>query len=257
MTVGILATAGGSARADLGIQLDGSALAFQYTRTPGPDGLVGHIEVVDDVASSLSLAVIDTGPDKALGGLDDVLVDLAAIGSPAQFDTTLLADVFRLGPNDYLLTGTWTVSDASSAVVMEGALTSTAVGLGGGVFYFLGELSNPAGLLVGTGDDWVFTGVPEDTPDDILGIADYGLDGVDGSAGLSSGRANYTAGDLVDFHLTGFFGDLDGFFLDDDRSSSNSDLKVQTIPLPGAAMLGLIGLGVLGRFRRRRCWDQR
>jgi len=247
----VLATAAAPAKADLGLQFDVTTLTFSYEREAGPEGRVGHLSITDDASSSLTLRAVNLGLDGRFDGFDDQVVDVARINSAAQFSAVLAADVYHLGPADYRIVGTFGIADTTGATVVLGDLVSTNVGTGGGVFHFEGELRNDDGLLRGTGDDWLFQGLALDTRDDILGVGDFGLDGVDGTVRLNEGWENYKGGSLVDFHFTGYFGDLDGFFLDGDRGGANGDLKVRVVPAPGAGLLCAMGLSMVGWCKRR------
>ena len=97
----------GTAAADMGLWTKASSLQFDYTYGPGGGGLMGTIDIVDNVASSLSVSVIDMGADGIIGTGDDTLVDLAVAGSDADFSLGFHADVFQLSPG--VLQALWAI----------------------------------------------------------------------------------------------------------------------------------------------------
>lgn len=240
----------GAAEAGVGFFFDASTLRFSYVKGAGAPGSIGRVTVNDFVSSSLAVQHLDLGADGEVGGVDDTLLDMARIGNSASFDVNLVADVFKLGANNYVMQGQLRIKDASGTEVVVGDLFSPNMFIGGGFFAFDGWLSNPGGILQPDNtDSWLFTGLGEDTPDFLNGQFG-GADATDGTIRINDGRGSFANGSLVEFQFVGKFNDLDHFF-DANRGSTGADMKVAVVPVPGAALLGALGLSVAYALRRR------
>ncbi len=246
-----------SVRADLGLTFDFNLLNFEYTTAGGAPGKVGDLVIERGFSSFVEAAQATPGLDGEFFTSDEVLFDSARINAGGNFDVVLSAEVFKLGTNDYSIAGTWTLWDASgtpgdfSTAVAHGDIQSTDMSLGAFTFEFNASLYNAGGILLGAGDDWSFTGVAADTDDGPYQGQLFGLDNVDGTLGVTSGRSSYTNGGVFDFNVDfgGGLTDLDAFFAAG-HTYTNSNMQVHVVPAPAAIGLALLGLsGVMARRR--------
>lgn len=243
-------TCAGAARASIGFFFDASTLRFSYVKGAGAPGSIGRIMSNDIVSSNLTAQHLDLGADGEVGGNDDTVLDLARIGDNTKFGVSLVADVFKLGANSYSIVGQVELADATGNNVVIGQLDSTNMAVGGGFFSFDGALDNANGILQpGNTDAWLFTGLASDTPDVINGQLG-GADATDGTLRIADGRASFTDGTLVQFQFVGKFTSLDQFF-DANRGSTGADMKIAVVPVPGAMLLGSLGLSLAYALRRR------
>jgi hypothetical protein len=251
--VGIAMCSLSAAIADPGLTIDATAMRFIYTPGAGGPGSIGRIDITPNNASMLVVQELTLGTDNAFGGGDDTVVDLAKVGRPG-FTAVFSADVYSLGtPNAYAVVGTYTVTDASHAVVVDGDFSSTSAAVAGNTLFMGGSFSNPDGILRPGSplDSWNFTGDPARTPNIINGVFG-GRDGIDGTVSLDRFRDASTMADLFEFQFVGGFPDLDAFFNSGIQASTQADVKVQVVvPVPSATLLGVLGLALVASLRRR------
>ncbi|NLX12037.1 MAG: hypothetical protein GXY44_00075 [Phycisphaerales bacterium] len=243
------------AHAEIGLNIDATALRFIYTPGAGGFGSIGRIDITRGSSSALTAQMLELGGD-GLGGGNDTLIDLAKVTSESfpTFDAIFTADVFYLGqPNSYAIVGTYTVKDTTGTTVLEGDYTSDFVTLSSSTLYMGGNLANADGILrpgsPATG--WAFVGDSDKTPDNINGVFG-GQDGIDGTITMDRWRDVSTLANLFNFEFVGSFPDLDAFFNDAIQASVHADMKVSVVvPAPSAVLLGWIGLALVGWIKRR------
>lgn len=219
-----------TARADLALTyyMDSTELHYDHN-TMGlsiEDGIGSVFELL--LSDTTAFTVVDSSRLSSTSG--NVKVDLQLV---------------RNGANDYSATGVFEVTDASGSVAILADFVSTGISLSGGMLEIQGQITAQGGpgstILVNKGDSpWLFEGDSEHPTF---------LQGEDLAVGnaLSYGNGVLTT---VSFGLGGVT--LDGFF----NAGANRDLyqgtlQGQIVPLPGALLLGAIGLAVLVGVRRR------
>ena len=179
----------------------------------------------DDVA----LTTLDTA--RIIGGSNfDFMLDLTMIDLP--------------GANNWSALGTlkFTDNDMSDNAV-EAGVQSTSITLEGGTLEIKGVLMdlNPPSILVNRGDPWEFAGDFEaDTPDEDL-IANHVT---------MYNPQSYDGGDLLTLKFSLGTLTLDQFF-SDSRLVGSGEVKGSIVPVPGAVLLGLLGLGAAGMKLRK------
>ncbi len=244
-----------TAYGEIGLNLDASALRFIYTPGAGGFGSIGRIDITRNGTSTITVQQLDLAGD-GFGGGNDTIIDLAKVTpeSTPSFDAIFTADVFYLGqPNTYAVVGSYTIKDTTGTTVVEGDFSSDYVTLLSNTLFMGGSLTNADGILrpgsPATG--WTFVGDPAKTQDIINGVFG-GQDGIDGTVTLDRFRDVSTLANLFNFEFVANFPDLDAFFNDAIQASVRADVKVSVVvPAPGSAILGWIGLMLIGWIRKR------
>jgi hypothetical protein len=265
----ILAFLAGPVMADVYVHLDYSNLYFHYDKTAAgpfmPNQVIGTITVSSTGSSSHAIAeVMDSGPDGWVGTGDDILID--RIDNVSPFYVQLTADVIYLGPNSYqvvtnggqMLYGT-DGSSLTSGNSFEASFASHWLNIAatvgnppvGGAFTMTGALSTRSG------NDAIL--LDNDTPDGPAWV--YYKDGNGGtptdSISLYGGgpqiRTNYDVGSLVELQAQ-FDPNVRGLddFFGASRDATYVKMDLYIIPAPGAAVLGVLGLGLVGTGMRKR-----
>lgn len=176
------------------------------------------------------------------------VLDTAKLTGGGSFDfLTALTLVDLAGANNWSASGllNFTDSDTGSNAV-KATFTSTSIKNVDGDLEIRGILSVVSGstpLLVNRGDPWKFVGTST-----IIGEPDE-----DGNAGefTVGNRASYLNGTLLTLKIgIGKGTALDTLFgADFDLFGGESKGKI--IPAPGALLLGMMGVGLVSRLRRR------
>ncbi len=233
----MVAFAPAPAMANPHVGFDYSNMHFAYNSTTGAFNVSENSD---------SNALLDTrlvpGPsitDNAdiIGDLFDVLLGLTITGSSGSYSAS----------GTFTATDTDTGSNAIEADFAGFAVTLDSLGL----LTISGLLNTQVGnssILVnressaGAGD-WVYAGVAGDTPDS------PDADGTDGTITITN-AVDYDSGQLLVLQFSTGFTDIDVFF-GGNRSGDGGNTKGEIIPAPGAALLGFMGLGMVGWMKKR------
>lgn len=174
--------------------------------------------------------------------------------SPTAFNALLDLTVTKISANNYSIAGTFKLTDTDkTSNAIEADFSSIDVSYNSATQLLLinGRLSTRAGnssILVNRdpGDgSWVYAGQAAYTPDN------DDDDGTDGTITITDPH-NYDLGQLIwiSFNVGGF-SDLDDLFSSDVDVERGGTVHGDVVPLPGALMLGALGLGLISRLRRR------
>lgn len=249
-----------SALADVGVEIDYQGLTVTYD--PG-----GNFSLTHNTSSKADAMILGSGSvlDEA-----DIFNQLAGFGSfQLDFAGTLLNGG---GTNDISLTGLYRATDsvttlanpslAANFVAGGTGLDPDGVSYSRGILRIEGLLSPAAGnssiLVNPAGGPWVYVGKDD-------GAMGPGLDGVDNTITVDeSSRNAFNQGlfAVLEINLDRFadgtlIGDVDADTLFANAlahggfSSTSSQLQVSVVPAPPAVLLGLVGFGALGWFRKR------
>ncbi len=245
-----------AAPANAGILLDYADILIDF------DHATGKLTVVDHAGTSLKATLRDNA---------DVVLDRADIASAASFDVLFDALVSNpAGADNIGISGTLAGTDTDlGSDAYKGSLGNLAGGLGGadgiafvgGILSITTKLSGIGGsiLLDPVAGDWIFSG----TSDFPTGVGSDGLS--DQFTVADAQRDNFTTGKVIvidiavpvfgDGSSTFSFGNADDFFAAaltrDGFMSDGGDMKVTIVPAPGAALLAVMGMGMVGWIKRR------
>ncbi|MBI4580228.1 MAG: hypothetical protein HY718_11030 [Planctomycetes bacterium] len=235
--VGFVLLAGQMAWADLGLTIDADSLRFIYTRGAGGPGTIGRIDVSPTWATNLVVQQIDP--------IDGSIVDLGSFGD-APFNASFTGEVFYLGsPNSYAVMGTYAITDLSRKVVLEGDFSSTSVRLNGDTLSIGGALFNQDGILQsGLTSGYASSG---------------GAKGAGPSLGTSWDEllSSSLLDNALEVQMAEGYSGLDAFFGHNIRATTSGAIRTSipanlaVVPAPGSVVLGLLGLSLVARFRRR------
>ena len=178
--------------------------------------------------------------------LDDpygVALDNVAVVGGAYFNLVLDLQMTQLGPNNWLALGTFKFTDTTLATnAVEAGMVSTSIKADGTSLRIEGYLQdmNPPTILVNRGDPWVFAG-----------NADNGGADADGTYGQITvpNSQSYDGGTILTLKF-GYTGTVDGFF-GADQNVGGGEVKGAIVPVPGAVLLGLLGLSAAGLKLRK------
>lgn len=245
----VTALAPGMAMADMSMHFDYSQLKLDYTPSGQPGNVVGTLIVSLSPLSNLTVIEKDLGVD----------VDSTRILDYQSMSLAFSADVVKIGQNVYQISGSFSGTDTDLSNYSHAAgFAGDYVGYTdygpvlGGYFVFGGALHDLAtmdAILMNRqsgGNDWVFTG---DSAGDVS-IPDG--DGNANTVTLQSGVEDYDLGNIFAFELgVDSVLDVDAFF-EAERHYTGAEMKLDVVPVPtpGAALLAMIGLGLVGRIKR-------
>jgi len=231
------------AMADLAVVVDSSQTMTTVVDWTSANDLTAVVSALND-ESDMTVKIQDTITHATLDG-----VKLAIYGMDLGFH-------FLGAGNAYTANGVFKLQDALGAGWdLQADFTSTSVALVpiGGEYRLevqgtLSTMSGNPSILMGS-DPWVFTG---DMHDGGPGNADGNLLTI-----TVNGPGNYDTGGLVALHypVYGNFSSLQDLFasLGEGSVLDNGSVhaKISPVPVPGAVMLGMLGVGIIGLIRRR------
>lgn len=256
LSVAMVALLASTAVADIsGFFFDLSENDFLYQRGAGSAGSEGRITISAGLLGAATANQYLLGSDNRFGGnglAADRLIDRAT-SSNGTWSLSFVLDVFKVSSNHYFVSGTLAMADATGNTVLLGAVNSSVFdnqALQFGDLTFLSGYTNPNSILKPDGpDSWVYTG--DGGNDDPLGL---GLgDGTTNTITLAAQRSIYTTGSVTETTAkVGSFGTLDELFGSTlVNAPFRTDVKITVVPVPAAALLGLLGLGIVTRLKRR------
>lgn len=225
------------ARADLDLSFDLGAATLDFFSA------TNQVHVHDSDASQFDLFLKDT---TQFSTVDTSRLLSAPRGSRA-WSVDLNLQFSRLGVNQYVASGAFSVNDTTGVEAISGVFNSTSIGIFNGRLEIEGGLKGwtQAGpILVNKGTPWVFEG-DSDVP---IGIGDP-------DANVTVNLPDqYEVGDVLSLQF-GLGGQttLDQLFnAGQNRNLFGGEVKGQIYaPAPGAAMLAGLGLCTLAGLRRR------
>ncbi len=248
--IGAGALAPATAHADLGFQFEYSDVSVGFSTSDLRGTGIGSLDVLLKQTTQLGVQQFD-----GLVGVDTI--DQTRISNSANMDLSLNASVVRHGSNDYRIQGTVEGTDVSGGTRYAASFEAQVQLLdmpGDKKVAFSGELSRIGtadSILLNNGSSaWSFQG---DTP---MGSPD--ADGNAETVSIDSGREDFDEGTMLLFESSvEDVVDLDEYFSmarlgsGDMRLSVLRGASVAAVPAPSAALLGLIGVGLIGWIKRK------
>lgn len=173
------------------------------------------------------------------------VIDTAKLTGGAEFDfLTALTLVDLAGANNWSASGTLSFTDKFASNAVEATFTSTSIENVDGDLEIRGILSVISGttpLLVNRGDPWVFTGTSA--------IGGEPEEGAVGSISIGN-VSQFLNGTLLTLKV-GIGGQTLDTLFGSDFTKFGGESKGKIIPAPGALLLGMMGIGLVSRLRRR------
>jgi hypothetical protein len=225
----------GPAKADMAaVTYDMGSATLDYSRS------ARRLLVQESSTSQLYLEL----DDPAGNALDNVIVSNLLsnfLGLGNAFNLTLDLEMTPLGADNWSASGTFGFTDTDkSDYAVEADVQSTRITADGMLLKIEGCLQplNPPTILVNRGDPWVFVGNAEDPGANPSGTANQIT---------VLGPDAYRQGTIWTLKF-GYTGTLDQFFGPDgsDPFLTGGEVKGSIVPVPGAVLLGILGLGVAG-----------
>lgn len=236
--MGVLVFGVAMARADLIMSFDLGAATLDYASA------TRQVHIHESSASQFDLFLKDSSNFSTV----DTSRLLSAPNGSRTWSVDLNLQFSRLGANQYVAAGAFSVTDASGLVAMDAAFGSNRISITNGRLEIEGLLAGltPGGsILTNKGTPWTFEG------DSVVPIGAVNDNDPDVTINLPD---QYEVGDVLSLQF-GLGGQttLDQLFnAGSNRQLFGGEVKGQIhAPIPGAAFLGGIGLCAVAGLRRR------
>lgn len=218
----------------LSVFVTAPAMADMVTYDMGQAGLNYTSATKQLVVQESSLSMLYLELDDQFGVAKD---DVAIVGG-TNFDLLLNLTLTQLGTNNWSATGTLKFTDISTSnYAVEATVTSTSITADGTSLQIAGYLEDltPPTIMVNRGDPWVF-----------VGNSDSGGTDGDGTASQITviNPDSYDGGTILTLKF-GVSQTLDEIF-GQDQNLTGGEVKGAIVPVPGAVLLGILGLGAAG-----------
>ena len=202
--------------------------------------------------SLLSNATLDASMNDILSvppEIDDVRIDNATSSNP--FDAGASLAFAQAAAEVWSATGSIFVTDTTTNNRIEAVFASSQIlmqggGIAGKDLYIFGKLSRVStneAILVGaaSGNPWTFVGDDEDPTFSVTGGADTVHDQI-----TVNDWETWDVGTLTVLHYKTNLTSLDTLFTTDAGTYTKGDMDITVVPVPGAILLGMLGLSVAG-----------